>query len=160
MRFYVIPGLVEGGLSRTLSHVKGGSYAVISAHRGERTASKNRKATKLMGKRLRKMGYGYKKVVGRGQENDPKTGKTNVSHEKSFFVPGMKKRHAARLAKRYKQDYYIHGKKGKSNLVHTQSGDSHAKWSKTKAGPAQYDTAVSRKGRGKKSSKAFHFEST
>jgi len=160
MRFFVIRDLSEGGLQRTLSHIHHGDYAVLSAHRGERTSGQNKKATKFMGKRLRKMGYGYKRVMGRGQEDDPKTGKTHVSHEKSFFVPGMKKAHAARLASKYKQDYYVHGSKGKSDLVHTKSGESHANWSKTKAKPAQYDTAVTRKGghRKSKSGKAFHFE--
>lgn len=141
----------EGGLSRVMQHVKSGSHATLSAHRGGRTSRENRVATKRMGKAIRRMGYGFKKVTGRGQETDPKTGKTVVSKEKSFFVPGMKKKMAKRLGRAFKQDFVVHGSKGKAALHPTaKKAKPVAKWKKTTPKPAQFSTQVGKK--------HFHYE--
>jgi hypothetical protein len=104
-----------------------------------------------MGHAIHRLGYGYKKVTGRGQETDPSTGKTVVSKEKSFFVPGMKKKLAKRLGKAFKQDFVIHGHKGKADLHTTKkSGKPVARWKKAKPTSAQYDTQVGKK--------HFHYE--
>lgn len=140
--------LHEGGLARLLKHVSGArGHAIISAHRGSSSSRENRRATKKMGRALRRMGYGFKKVTGRGQEVDPATGKVRVSKERSFFVPGMKKKHAKRLGRAFKQDFVIHGRRGKASLHSTQSKTGHPvmRWKRAKPTAAQYDTQVGKK---------------
>lgn len=176
IRFLVI----EGGLNRALKHVNSGKpYAILTGHREipapygpespamikarkTRETQRNNAANKRLEKHLKKKKMGFKKVVGRGQE-DQSDGSVKLNREKSYLVPGMKKKHAIRVAKALKQDYVVAGEKGKHKVAHTSDKSKDMNFSKTRKGPNKYgDTLVKRRGgnygdaKKDKASRAFH----
>jgi len=160
VKFYVIPDILEGGIGRVLKH-HGAHYSVLSASRGDRSAAHNARKTRHLGRMLRKLGYGYKPVVGHGQEVSA-SGGYKPSKEKSFFVPKMKAKLAARIARVYRQDAIISGNKNKHRLISTTRGKQAKRdmtFGKTKLKSAEYHTSVSKKGRWKgaeRKGKAYH----
>lgn len=143
----VVPYILEGGIGRVLKH-HGGHYAVLSASRGDRSAAHNARKTRHLGRMLRKLGYGYKPVVGHGQEVSAFDG-YKPSKEKSFFVPKMHAKLAARIARVYRQDAILAGSKNKHRLISTTRGKRAKRdmtFNKTKLKSAEYHTSVSKKG--------------
>ena len=52
----------EGGMSRQVQHSKSRSTAQLTATRGDKSSKENKARNKELGKKVRSMGYGYKKV--------------------------------------------------------------------------------------------------
>ena len=68
--------LEEGGMNRIMSHSQKRNTAVLTANRGDKSRSENKARNAELGKKIRSMGYGYKKVSGEYPEKDDKTGET------------------------------------------------------------------------------------
>ena len=123
--------LEEGGMNRIMSHSQRRNTAVLTAHRGDKSKGENRERNKELGKKIRSMGYGFKKVSGEYPEKDDRTGETKLVKEPSLVVNAPKKkgrvfkRRMKRLGKEYNQDAVI-TKKGKGpatlNPTHKRAG--------------------------------------
>ncbi len=114
--------LDEGGMARQVKHSKSRSTAVLTANRGDKSSKENKARNKELGKKIRSMGYGYKKVKGEYPEKDEKTGKKKTVSEPSMAVNAPKKKfkkfkkQMKRLGKEYNQDAVI-TKKGKDKAT-------------------------------------------
>ena len=114
--------LDEGGMARQVKHSKSRSTAVLTANRGDKSGKENKARNKELGKKIRSMGYGYKKVKGEYPEKDEKTGKKKTVSEPSMAVNAPKKKfkkfkkQMKRLGKEYNQDAVI-TKKGKDKAT-------------------------------------------
>ena len=112
----------EGGMARQVKHSKSRSTAVLTANRGDKSGKENKARNKELGKKIRSMGYGYKKVKGEYPEKDEKTGKKKTVSEPSMAVNAPKKKfkkfkkQMKRLGKEYNQDAVI-TKKGKDKAT-------------------------------------------
>ena len=112
----------EGGMSRQVQHSKKRSTAVLTANRGDKSSKENKARNKELGKKVRSMGYGYKKVKGEYPETDSKTGEKKTVSEPSIAVNAPKKKfrkfkkQMKRLGKKYDQDAVI-TKKGKDKAT-------------------------------------------
>ena len=84
--------LDEGGMARQVKHSKSRSTAVLTANRGDKSGKENKARNKELGKKIRSMGYGYKKVKGEYPEKDEKTGKKKTVSEPSMAVNAPKKK--------------------------------------------------------------------
>ena len=82
----------EGGMSRQVQHSKKRSTAVLTANRGDKSSKENKARNKELGKKVRSMGYGYKKVKGEYPETDSKTGEKKTVSEPSIAVNAPKKK--------------------------------------------------------------------
>lgn len=156
---------LESSYNRVVKHVTSGQpFALISASRSRRADGTplkdfhNKRRTKDMKFHIRGMGYGFTRVHGRYGEKQP-DGKLVHSGERSFLVPGMSKKHAIQLGKRYGQDSVLHHSGGKRtfNLYRTkpepkETGGKHRvgsvalRMKKFVPGEAQFDTAVTKAG--------------
>jgi hypothetical protein len=111
----------EGGMNRIMSHSNRRNTAVLTANRGDKSKAENRERNKGLGKKLRSLNYGFKKVSGEYPEKNDK-GETKTVKEPSVVVnaPRTKgrifKRRMKRLGKEYDQDAVI-TKKGKQPAV-------------------------------------------
>ena len=65
--------LSEGGMSRVVRNSKSRSTAVMTASRGDKSNKQNKAANKDLQKKVRSLGYGYRKVEGSYKEKDEKT---------------------------------------------------------------------------------------
>jgi len=114
--------LDEGGMSRQVQHSKSRSTAVLTGNRADKSSKENKARNKELGKKIRSMGYGYKKVKGEYPEKDEKTGKKKTVSEPSMAVNAPKKKfkkfkkQMKRLGKEYNQDAVI-TKKGKDKAT-------------------------------------------
>ena len=114
--------LDEGGMSRQVQHSKSRSTAQLTATRGDKSSKENKARNKELGKKVRSMGYGYKKVKGEYPETDSKTGEKKTVKEPSITVNAPKKKfkkfrkQMKRLGKEYNQDTVI-TKKGKDKAT-------------------------------------------
>ena len=112
----------EGGMSRQVQHSKSRSTAQLTATRGDKSSKENKARNKELGKKVRSMGYGYKKVKGEYPETDSKTGEKKTVKEPSITVNAPKKKfkkfrkQMKRLGKEYNQDTVI-TKKGKDKAT-------------------------------------------
>ena len=112
----------EGGMSRQVQHSKSRSTAQLTATRGDKSSKENKARNKELGKKVRSMGYGYKKVKGEYPEVDTKTGEKKTVKEPSITVNAPKKKfkkfrkQMKRLGKEYNQDTVI-TKKGKDKAT-------------------------------------------
>jgi hypothetical protein len=133
--------LEEGGMNRIMSHSQKRNTAVLTANRGDKSRSENKARNAELGKKIRSMGYGYKKVSGEYPEKDDKTGETKLVKEPSVVVNAPKKkgrvfkRRMKRLGKEYNQDAVI-TKKGKGpatlNPTHKRAGSKGMKLGQAK----------------------------
>jgi len=114
--------LDEGGMARQVKHSKSRSTAVLTGNRADKSSKENKSRNKELGKKIRSMGYGYKKVKGEYPEKDEKTGKKKTVSEPSMAVNAPKKKfkkfkkQMKRLGKEYNQDAVI-TKKGKDKAT-------------------------------------------
>ena len=138
MRFFMLREAARR--SRILQHHQAGQYAVFSAEKRYWPKKENWRRTKKLVKELRRIGFGFKRVVGRGQEDEG--GKKVVNLERSVFVPHMRRTTAHKLAKHYRQDYMVHGNKGVAHLIHVPSGRTELTWKTLKMTPAKFDSLV------------------
>ena len=76
----------EGGMARQVKHSKSRSTAVLTGNRADKSSKENKARNKELGKKIRSMGYGYKKVKGEYPEKDEKTGKKKTVSEPSMAV--------------------------------------------------------------------------
>jgi len=142
----------EGGMNRIMQHSTRRNTAVLTANRGDKTRSQNKEANTKLGKKIRSLGYGYKKVSGEYPEKNDKTGETKLVKEPSVVVNAPKKkgrvfkRRMKRLGKEFNQDAVI-TKKGKSpatlNPTHRRAGTIGSKGRQRKGstlGQAKPDT--------------------
>lgn len=120
----------EGGMNRIMQHSTRRNTAVLTANRGDRTRSQNKAANQKLGRKIRSMGYGFKKVSGEYPEKDD-SGNVTMVKEPSVVVNAPKKRgkvfkrRMKRLGKEFNQDAVI-TKKGKGpatlNPTHRRAG--------------------------------------
>lgn len=163
--------IVESSYRRTMDHIKSGKpFAIISASRAEDSAGKkmsdkeNKRRTKELGKHVRSLGYGFIRAHGRFGELQ-QDGRIVHARERSMIVPGMSKKHAIEMGKKFGQDSVIHHSgKGAYKFFKTRNtadkgsrsnvGKLDFKLDKVVHGPAQYDTAITKSGWNKPKSKA------
>lgn len=100
----------ESNLSRIKQHIDSGCM-MISASRGNLTQSENKKRTDELANDLKKLKYGYIRVLGGYIETDENTGDKREVTEESFFVPKPKNvsdesffDNSIKLCKKYNQD--------------------------------------------------------
>ena len=111
--------LSEGGMSRVVRNSKSRSTAVMTASRGNKSNKQNKAANKDLQKKVRSLGYGYRKVEGSYKEKGDDGKEKNVK-EKSIVVNAPKKKfrkfkkQMKRLGKAANQDTVI-TKKAKSS---------------------------------------------
>jgi len=111
--------LSEGGMSRVVRNSKSRSTAVMTASRGDKSNKQNKAANKDLQKKVRSLGYGYRKVEGSYKEKGDDGKEKNVK-EKSIVVNAPKKKfrkfkkQMKRLGKAANQDTVI-TKKAKSS---------------------------------------------
>jgi len=95
-------------LARVHKHTQERNIGIISANRSERSAKENDTARHALSKDLRKHGYGFAHVMGRGREGD------KVTDEPSILVIGAKgkrdglKTHLKQLGRKYGQDSVLY----------------------------------------------------
>jgi hypothetical protein len=129
--------LDEASLSRAYQHTvekKVPSWAMMTAYRYANNKKENEAKNKEMEKDLRSLGYGFFKVEGHWQEcqdeklnwvDCPKS-QLQDSVEQSLFVPGISKKHAQALCKKYEQDAVVYGGKdteGNAHLLFKNGGE-------------------------------------
>jgi len=121
--------LDEKGIARLFKHMDSDAkgYAIVSAHRGDRTKRENEAHSAALEAHLRRRGYGYHHVDGAYVEN-PDTPNERVVRERSFFIPGVSSDEAAALAKHayehHQQDSVLHGHgKDGAHLMFGGSGE-------------------------------------
>ena len=114
--------IAEGGLSRAVRTSMQRNTAQLTANRGNVSSAENKAKNRELGKKVRSLGYGYKKVEGKYAEKDEKTGETKTVREPSIVVNAPKKKFRTfkkqmkRLGKEYNQDSII-TKKGKKDAI-------------------------------------------
>lgn len=81
--------LIEGGLSRILTHLENRNLGIITAFRGNFTLAENRRRNKDLENRIRTAGLGYYKADGHYIESYGQPGAMDV-HEEVFIVMGAK----------------------------------------------------------------------
>ena len=97
----------EASLSRVLAHTQG-TFAILSAYRGERSARDNKSAqTRLLGD-LKSLQRGAIKISGLFRETRP-DGSTELVSEPSLVVPNIDAETASRLGKKYGQEAVLWG---------------------------------------------------
>lgn len=112
--------LDEASLNRVYQHVKEKkvpSWGMMTAYRYANTRQENKERNKELENDLRKLGYGFFKVEGHWQECqdtelnyvDCPDSKLQDSTEESLFIPGISKKHAHELGKKYEQDAVVYG---------------------------------------------------
>lgn len=105
--------LTEASLGRVYQHVKEGeSWAILTSWKSETSPDaheQNLKNFERLKQMLRSWGYGYNRLMGHGQEEDPKTGEIKSVSEPSLFVPGITLKHAKRIQDRFDQYMIIYG---------------------------------------------------
>ena len=79
--------LTEASLSRVYKHWLTRGFAIVSADRGERTASENKHARKALKSAIRSAGYGFIPLNGFWFETDADTGERRKVGELAFLVP-------------------------------------------------------------------------
>ena len=130
----------EGGLNRIAQHSKSRNTAVLTANRGDKSSKENKKANKDLGKKVRSMGYGYKKVKGEYPEKDDK-GNTKTVKEPSIVVNAPKKKF-----KKFKKQMKRLGKEHNQDAVITKKGKGDATLNPTTKRGRNTPTGPSRKG--------------
>ena len=133
--------LDEGGMARQVKHSKSRSTAVLTANRGDKSSKENKARNKELGKKIRSMGYGYKKVKGEYPEKDEKTGKKKTVSEPSMAVNAPKKKF-----KKFKKQMKRLGKEYNQDAVITKKGKDKATLHPTTKRGRKTSTGVSRKG--------------
>ena len=133
--------LDEGGMARQVKHSKSRSTAVLTANRGDKSSKENKARNKELGKKIRSMGYGYKKVKGEYPEKDEKTGKEKTVSEPSMAVNAPKKKF-----KKFKKQMKRLGKEYNQDAVITKKGKDKATLHPTHKRARKTSTGVSRKG--------------
>jgi len=133
--------LDEGGMARQVKHSKSRSTAVLTANRGDKSSKENKARNKELGKKIRSMGYGYKKVKGEYPEKDEKTGKKKTVSEPSMAVNAPKKKF-----KKFKKQMKRLGKEYNQDAVITKKGKDKATLHPTHKRARKTSTGVSRKG--------------
>ena len=133
--------LDEGGMARQVKHSKSRSTAVLTANRGDKSGKENKARNKELGKKIRSMGYGYKKVKGEYPEKDEKTGKKKTVSEPSMAVNAPKKKF-----KKFKKQMKRLGKEYNQDAVITKKGKDKATLHPTTKRGRKTSTGVSRKG--------------
>ena len=131
----------EGGMARQVKHSKSRSTAVLTANRGDKSSKENKARNKELGKKIRSMGYGYKKVKGEYPEKDEKTGKKKTVSEPSMAVNAPKKKF-----KKFKKQMKRLGKEYNQDAVITKKGKDKATLHPTTKRGRKTSTGVSRKG--------------
>ena len=131
----------EGGMARQVKHSKSRSTAVLTANRGDKSGKENKARNKELGKKIRSMGYGYKKVKGEYPEKDEKTGKKKTVSEPSMAVNAPKKKF-----KKFKKQMKRLGKEYNQDAVITKKGKDKATLHPTTKRGRKTSTGVSRKG--------------
>ena len=133
--------LDEGGMARQVKHSKSRNTAVLTANRGDKSGKENKARNKELGKKIRSMGYGYKKVKGEYPEKDEKTGKKKTVSEPSMAVNAPKKKF-----KKFKKQMKRLGKEYNQDAVITKKGKDKATLHPTTKRGRKTSTGVSRKG--------------
>ncbi len=113
----------ESSLSRVHAHTQGRNIGMITAHRGEFTASENKSRNKSLEKDIRKAGHGFIRVKGRYIENHG-TPQARPVDEHSYLVVGKKGKDGGALKGFLKK----HGEKyGQDSVLHKahDSNDAH-----------------------------------
>lgn len=101
--------LNEASLSRIKRHIdKLDSWSIQTAYRGEKTRKENRERMKKFEQQLKSRGYGFIKLQGVGQEEDPKTGEIEQAKEISLFIMGISYEDASKFAKMYEQTGFVY----------------------------------------------------
>ena len=133
--------LNEKTLSREIKHLKEDEYAILTAWRSKKSVKDNMRNMTAIGKDIQKMGHGFVDMHGVGQEHD------GPSIEKSLLVINGDKRKGFKeemlnLAKKYEQDYIVHGKGGIGYLVNVATGEQEMQMDKVEPGKSEYYSAV------------------
>ena len=131
----------EGGMARQVKHSKSRSTAVLTGNRADKSSKENKARNKELGKKIRSMGYGYKKVKGEYPEKDEKTGKKKTVSEPSMAVNAPKKKF-----KKFKKQMKRLGKEYNQDAVITKKGKDKATLHPTTKRGRKTSTGVSRKG--------------
>lgn len=101
--------LNEASLSRIKRHIdKLDSWSIQTAYRGNKTIKENKEAMKRFEQQLKSKGYGFIKLQGVGQEEDPKTGEIEQAKEISLFIMGISYEDASKFAKMYEQTGFVY----------------------------------------------------
>lgn len=97
----------ESSWGRIIQHIEGsGTFAAISAYRGELSQKENRERHNELRRDIRSMGYGYIEMDA-GYTYQSQRGKEVQALEESFFIPGIKKEDAPYLGQKYDQESII-----------------------------------------------------
>tara|TARA_Y100001963_G_scaffold139823_1_gene206095 strand:+ start:207 stop:704 length:498 start_codon:yes stop_codon:yes gene_type:complete len=118
--------LSEGGMSRVVRNSKSRSTAVLTASRGDKSNKQNKAANKDLQKKVRSLGYGYRKVEGSYKEKDEKTGESKNVKEKSIVVNAPKKKF-----RKFKKQMKRLGKAANQDTVITKRAKSSAQLNPT-----------------------------
>jgi hypothetical protein len=102
--------LTAAGLSRVYEHMAKGTFAIVSASRGE--APDNAKRTATLKEKARAMGLGFMPAVGVWEG----------ASEDSLFIPDASKEQAEQLGNAFEQDAVIWGDGGFYWLIELKSG--------------------------------------
>lgn len=120
----IIERLAAAGLSRLLSHMQSGSFAILSASRGQYSPQENKGRTKSLQEFLHEHHLGFVQTAGvwpDDRETNPQLRK--MLREDSLFIPGVSKNLAQELAAKYDQESYIWGENGTYAIIQTATGD-------------------------------------
>ncbi len=116
--------LKKASLGRVLQHTQSGQpFAILTPERSEfkNNPSQRMARTKAFEDDLKRLGYGYFKLLGHGQETDPVTNQVISVKEPSYFVPKMSLEHAKQLGQKYEQDAILHHN-GQHTQLHWKGG--------------------------------------
>ncbi len=117
--------LSEGGMSRVVRNSKIRSTAVMTASRGDKSNKQNKAANKDLQKKVRSLGYGYRKVEGSYKEKGDDGKEKNVK-EKSIVVNAPKKKF-----RKFKKQMKRLGKAANQDTVITKRAKSSAQLNPT-----------------------------
>jgi len=103
--------LLESSMSRIYHHIKSGNpFVIISAYQRDASAETNNNNHKALREDIRKRGYGFIEQYGgytykfKALDDEGKAFEDEVfSHERSFFIPNMKKATGISLGQKYNQ---------------------------------------------------------
>lgn len=138
---FVQDGMVtEKQLSRTIRHIKKNEFAILTAWRSALGTRENMRRMKALERDLSLRHLGFIDMRGVGQEED------GPSVEKSVMVINHDGRDGffqsmLALADKYDQDFMLHGKDGKTNLV-DRSGKTVQTFSGAERGESAYFSAL------------------
>lgn len=100
-------------LSRILAHFRTRPFGIISAFKADKSDEKNLEQQYKLTQDIRRLGYGYIPIVGKWAKIP----------ERSLFIPNISKDEIVELAKRYDQEAYLWGEKGKWAVYDTKTDE-------------------------------------